>query len=135
MTDEYVVPAGAPDLDTVQGCPPPLRDLVMRFPPDCRVRSRPGVHLGVPAPGNIGRVIWWGNTACPLPPYKCPNCDEWHTYDDDTEQVVVQAARGDLAAVCLPDQIEVVRYGDVTPDVLHDIWYRFDALVERLAPP
>jgi hypothetical protein len=107
--------------DHLRGCPTALRPLVLRFPPGCKVRARAGVSLGVPAPGQVGRVVGWGNTEKPLH-YKCSSCDDWHG-GDDPEEVMVEAIRGDRGAVCTPEQLEVVRYGDVTPELLADLWY------------
>ncbi len=109
-------------LEDFRDCPHGLRDLVLRFPPDCLVRAKKGNRLGVPAPGQVGRVMFWGTEEHPLPPYKCPNCDEWHTTEGDAEEIVVKAVRGNRGGVCLPDQIEVVRYGPITPEALYALW-------------
>jgi hypothetical protein len=71
-------------IEYLKACPPALRDLVLRFPLNCRVRARPGLNLGVPAPGNVGRVVAWGTASHPLR-YKCASCDDWHGGDDPEE--------------------------------------------------
>lgn len=116
----------------LKGCPPELRDIVSRFPLNCRVRARAGHHLDCPAPGNVGRVVGWGTEAHPLQ-YKCVQCDDWHG-GDAPEEIMVKAANGERGAVCTPDQLEVVRYSaGITPDVLTELWAEADELASRIA--
>lgn len=109
-----------PFSEWVRDRPEEVQRLMIDWPPDARVRAKPGVVLMIPAPGVEGRVASWfenGNIGieAPLAAPAGPN------YRGET------LPEGEvLRGECSPDQLEIVGYSsygetEITPDVIRGI--------------
>lgn len=89
---------------------PAVHDLVVEWPPLARVRAREGRSLMIPAPGVIGQVNSYfedGNLGVIAPMAA--------TLTSPVTGVTVSA--GELiSGECEPAWLELVEYGDFTPD-------------------
>ena len=85
--------------------PRAVKDIMIRFPPACLVRSKPGCDLMTPEPGATGFVNGYREKG-----------------DGTIMLLVVQGPKGRVLAECDPDWLEVVGYrSGQTPDFVRGV--------------
>lgn len=90
----------------VQTRPRSIQDLMIRFPPNCLVRTFPSKELVIPKPGTLGIVV---------------------SYREDGGVTVMQHPDAEIRAVCDPSWLEVVGYfRGITPEAIRKMIGRKD---------
>ncbi len=86
-------------IDWIRSRPPVLHDVMIRFPPSCKVKAT--IPLHVPAPGKVGQVVSYVEKEDGSPP----------------NVRVVELPDGNIAAECETSWLEVVGYYEnLTPE-------------------
>ena len=55
---------GNDTVEWIKSRPKQIQDMIVKFPPDAKVRTKPGVKLHIPAPGESGIVCSWCENGC-----------------------------------------------------------------------